>query len=385
MTKVLFLIKSLEYGGAERQLVELAKGLNRKGHPVTVAVFYPGGPLEPDLAAEGIPVLSLDKRGRWEMFGFFWRLIRLVRGTRPEIIHGYLTMSNILTVLIKGFFPGTRVVWGLRASNMDLDEYDWLERLTSRLERWLAPGADLVIANSNAGRDYAISKGFPKDKILVIPNGLDTNRFRPDPEAGRRVREEWGVGDRQKLIGLVARLDPMKDHSTFLQAAARLAAERQEVKFVCVGDGPEEYRRRLLSFGRELGLGERLIWAGARGDMPVVYNAFDIGTLSSSFGEGFPNVVAEAMACGVPCVVTDVGDSAWIVGDTGFVAPPKNPEALAAGWVAALNLQVENPALAARRARDRIVANFGSEKLAERTSQALEALRADSLIIRGDN
>lgn len=324
-----FLIRSLDYGGAERQLVTLAKGLQGRGHSVSVAVFYSGGPLEKDLRDSGVPVNMLDKHGRWDVFPFLWRLIRLIRHEKPDILHGYLPVPNLLTVLLKPLLPNILMVWGVRASNMDLSRYDRLSRVVFRLECFFSRFADLIIVNSNAGRDYHIKHGFPESKMVVVPNGIDTDYFKPDAAARVRKRAEWEIGENEKLIGIVARLDPMKDHPTFLKAASLLAKERDDVRFVCVGDGPEPYKSELKRLSLELGLEKKLIWAGAHRDMPAVYNALDIAVLSSSWGEGFPNVIGEAMACGVPCVVTDVGDSALIVGGTGVIVPPGNPEALA--------------------------------------------------------
>jgi len=168
--------------------------------------------------------------------------------------------------------------------------------------------------------------------MTVIPNGIDTEHFKPDPMARKLIRAEWGVADNEILIGLVARLDPMKDHSTFLRAATMLAQERPDVRFVCVGDGAEPYKSEVRRLATELALGDRLIWAGARHDMPAVWNALDLAVSSSSYGEGFSNTIAEAMACGVPCVVTDVGDSALIVGDAGIIVQPSMPAALCEGF-----------------------------------------------------
>ena len=317
----------------------------------------------------GVPVISLEKRGRWDVLGFLLRLVRLLRQEKPDILHGYLGTPNILTVLLKPIFPRIRMVWGVRASNMDLERYDWLARWSYRVECHLSRFADLIIANSYAGMHYAIANGFPKNKMVVIPNGIDTEHFRPNPKARVQVRAEWGVAEDEKLIGLVGRLDPMKDHPTFLKAAALLAREREDVRFVCVGDGPPDYRQELHALGRELGLAERLIWTGTRRDMPAVYNALDIAT-SSSYGEGFPNVIGEAMACGVPYVVTDVGDSAWIVGDTGIVVPPQNPKALADGWRLKLN-SLDQSAESKELIRQRILDNFSVSNLIQSTEAEL--------------
>ena len=363
-----FLTHSLvTYGGAQRQLVILARGLRERGHDVAVAVFYPGGPLEDELHSAGVEVRVLDKRGRWDVFGFSLRLVRFLRKRDPDILHGYLGVPNVLSVLLKPLLPRVKMVWGLRASDVDFDHYDWLSRLLSRAERRLSRFADIIIVNSYAGREYAVTRGFPKHKMVVISNGIDTERFYPDPEARRRVRAEWGVSGDEKLIGLVGRLDPMKDHPTFLRAAALLTQD-EDVRYVCVGDGKAGYRQELRTLARDLDLDERLIWTGTRADMPSVYTALDIATSSSAYGEGFPNVVGEAMACGLPCVVTDVGDSARIVGETGVVVPPRNPAALAEGLRTALDrLRGDN----SYPARARVTRHFSVQSLILDTERAL--------------
>lgn len=374
--KITLLTRCLDYGGAERQLVTLAKGLSRQGHGVNVVTFYPGGALENDLRKVGVPIISLGKKSRWDVLGFAWRLVKLVRDQRPDVLHSYLGIPNILTVILKAFAPRLRTAWGIRASNMDLDRYDWTARLAYRIERILSRFADLIIVNSRAGFDYAATQGFPTERMVVIPNGIDIQRFCPDRSAGQRLRVAWGVSDSELLVGVVARLDPMKDHPTFLKAAASLAAERMDVRFVCVGNGPDEYRQELSALGERLGLTERLIWAAGRDDMPAVYNSLNMLVSSSSFGEGFSNVVSEAMACSVPCVVTDVGDSAFIVGDQGEVVPPANAEALKAAMS-----KVADRICAADYDREchrqRIVDHFSVIELEAKTEAALALLSKD--------
>jgi glycosyltransferase involved in cell wall biosynthesis len=375
--KIAFLIRSLDYGGAERQLVALAKALRRQGHEVSVAVFYGGGPLESDLRDMDVPVVTLDKRGRWDMVGFARRLIRFVRAAAPDVLHSYLGIPNILTALIKPLFPQTCMAWGVRASNMALAHYDWTARAAYLIECRLARFADLIIVNSHAGLEYAALNGFPKSTMVVIPNGIDVTRFAMDEAARARVRNEWNMTDGDILVGLVGRLDPMKDHRAFLKAAATLVKQRDDLRFVCVGDGPADYRLRLNDLGRELGLARQLIWAGARGDMPAVYNALDILVSASAYGEGFSNVVAEAMACGVPPVVTDVGDSAWLIGDCGELVPPADPGALAAA-VAGLADRIARGDRRRADGRRRIAECFSVGELETRTVAALRQLRNPS-------
>lgn len=374
MIKLLFLTRSLNYGGAQRQLATLAKSLDKRRFRVTVLSFYAGGPFADDLERNGVRVLSLGKRGRWDVLPFLSRLVSQAKRIRPDVVHGYLDTSNLLVLFLKLFLPCTRVIWGVRVSNMNLSYYDWLPRVTFRLERWLARFPDRLIVNSEAGRSHFAANGYPAAKMVVVPNGIDTSLFRPDLAARSRVRAEWAVAENEKLVATVGRLDPMKDHANFLAAAAIMARERPETKFVCVGTGPRRYEQALRRRASELSISEKIIWAGERHDIADVYNACDLLVSSSAWGEGFSNVIGEAMACGVPCVVTAVGDSALIVGSTGEVVPPGNPEALAAAVTSVLAL---DGARLGQAARDRIVENFSVQQLVQRTEAELMALMVD--------
>jgi glycosyltransferase involved in cell wall biosynthesis len=368
MIKIAFLTRDLDCGGSQRQVVTLANALAQRNIDITVLCFYAGGLLEKELDSTRVNVISLEKRGRWNLFSFFYRLAGQLRSIQPDVLHGYLSTPNILTILLKPLLPSTQIVWGVRASYVDLGRYNWLLGLLFQWECFLSRFADLIIVNSKAGRVYHLTQGFPDAQMVVIPNGIDTEYFKPNPDDKTRVRAEWEVSEDTVLIGLLGRLDPMKDHPTFLRAAAILCQKKDNVRFVCVGGGLESYSRQLHQLAQELGISQKVIWAGVRRDMPAVYNALDITASSSAYGEGFSNAIGEAMACGVPCVVTDVGDSAWIVGDTGIVVPPQNPEALAAGWLSCLE---RNRGEMGLQARDRIIHNFSLETLVHKTTETL--------------
>ncbi len=371
--KLAFLVRSLDYGGAQRQLITLAKALDKNRFDVCVISFYSGQPLEKELANSGVRFVSLAKRGRWDVIGFLLRLIHHVRAIRPDVLHGYLDIPNLLALLLR-LFVHARVVWGIRAAEIELRQYDWLLRLASQLERLFARWADLIIVNSIASYEHHVARGFPATKMVIVPNGIDTNVFKPDREAGARVRTEWGIDANTKLIGTVGRLDPVKDLPVFLQAAAIVAGKRNDVRFVCVGSGPASFVLKLQNLANDLGIADLLFWPGARADINAVYNALDV-FCSSSQGESFSNAIAEAMACGVPCVVTDVGDSASIVGQCAVVVPPRNPEALAEGLISMLETdrrEIEQPA------RMRIVENFSVEKMVKLTEESIASLRQRS-------
>jgi glycosyltransferase involved in cell wall biosynthesis len=348
-------------------LVTLAKGLHQRGTDVTVLVFYSGGDLEKELHTHGVKVIDLRKSGRWDVLPFFLRLKHEVRTVEPDLVYAFLGPANMLASLLRIFLPRLRIVWGVRAANVDLSQYEWLSRTTYYLERRLSRFADLIICNSQAGMRYAAAHGFPEKKMRVIPNGIDTEKFKPDSASRARVREEFKISEAERLIGLVGRLDPMKDHDTFLRAAAMLASDRPDCRFVCVGDGPPAYRAHLRQLAADLNLDSKLIWSGSRHDMPDVFNAMDIAC-SSSYGEGFSNVIGEGMACGVPYVVTDVGDSASIVEGTGLVVPPRVPGDLCEGM--RLMLTKVGPELRAA-ARRSIVDRYTNEAMVNDTLELL--------------
>lgn len=366
--RLTFLIRSLENGGAERQLITLVKALDKDKFDVSLICFYGGGVLEKQIEKNSeIRLLSLEKKGRWDLVKFWYSLFFCIKEIQPDILYGYLGASHLMTIFLKKFYPSIVMIWGVRSSYVDLSRYDWLENLIFKLQCFFSHFADLIIVNSYSGRDYHLAHGFPDSKMRVIPNGIDTEQYQPKPELKSNVRSEWGVTKETFLIGRIGRLDPMKDYPTFLKAAALFYKQKKDARFVCVGSGTGYYLQELLQLAKELGIGEQVIWAGARSDMAAVYSALDIAC-SSSYGEGFPNVIGEAMACGLPCVVTDVGDSAWIVGDTGIVVPPQDPEALAAGL---LSCRERNLYQMGHKARNRIIDNFSVEQLVKQTTEVL--------------
>jgi glycosyltransferase involved in cell wall biosynthesis len=380
--RALLLIRSLETGGAERQLVALANGLAARGHEVHVGVFYGGGALEADLRSpdygpnshgqnsHGPKLHDLRKAGRWDAPGFLLRVAGLIRSTGAEVVHGYLGTANLALTLTRPLHRRP-VAWGVRASNMDYSRFSRLHALHFRAEAALSRLPERIVYNSEAGRAHCECAGFAPGRGVVVENGIDTARFAFDESARARLRAEWKVPEGAPLIGLPARLDPMKDHPAFLRAAALVSAMRPGARFVCVGGGPEGYAEKLRRLGADLGLAERLLWAGPRNDMPGVYAALDLCCLSSAFGEGFPNVLGEAMACGTPCVTTDAGDAARVVGELGLAVPPGDHAALAEALLAMLERGEREGATFGAACRERVERRFGLERMVERTEGLL--------------
>jgi glycosyltransferase involved in cell wall biosynthesis len=369
MTRVIFVIRRFDRGGAQRQLVEVLKGIDKTRFEVEAITLYPGGALwDEACSVPGIRIRHLGKRGRWHLQALP-ALVRIFRQTRPDIVHGYMDVANLLALAARPV--GAKIVWGIRASKVDSSVYDYLRRVLIRLESWLSSFPDLVICNSDAARSDAMARGFPGARMVVIPNGIDTDRFRNSSTLRSQLRATWGISSGEFLVGIVARLDPMKGHSVFLAAAREVSRIYPHARFAIIGGG--RLLPQLTQQVAQLGLQERVIWAGERNDAPAVFSALDLSVSASLFGEGFSNVLAESMACGVPCVASEVGDAARILGDSGWLVPPGDPTALAGQICEAIE------ACAAGKVRSdllrhRIVSEFGLERLARATEKALASL-----------
>jgi glycosyltransferase involved in cell wall biosynthesis len=369
--RVCFLIRQLNEGGAQRQLLELVQGLDAVRFEVSVLTFYPGGIFWDKFSAlPSLRLECLDKQGRLRNLAFLWRLARRLRQLRPQVLHGYLLGGNLFACAAKLFSPRLRVIWGIRTADAAAKMESGFDVRLRTLERMASHLPARIVVNSSAGMDYYSRNGFPAARMSMIPNGVDTGRFKPDANLRRQARSEWGLSEADLVIGMAGRLTPGKDHPTFLAAAAIFLARHSGCRFVIVGGGTGEYAGSLRILAGNLGLSSHLTWAGSRGDMERLYPAFDLFA-SASLVEGFPNAIAEAMACGVPVAATDAGDSASIIGNTGEIVKPRQPEAMARAWEAMLPRL--GPGLS-ERVRARIVGEFGVGRLIDRTSELLETV-----------
>lgn len=370
--RIILFIRSLELGGAERQLLNLAEGLAER-HDVVVMTFYDADEYSP--AGAAVPrkyrQLSLSKRGRWDMLGFAARFIRAVRDIRPDVIYAFMNTASVISLLAPAGHRATRIVWGIRSSNMRLSEYGTVPRIFRWLECKLSAFADLVIANSEAGRAEALADGFRNTNICVIANGIDTGRFARDEAAARLCREALGIPAKTMVIGTVARHDPMKGLEIFLQAAARHSASFSDTCYLIVGSGPAAYTRVLKQMAQTLGLRDNIRWVPKTPEIAPFYRAMDIYTSASIYGEGFSNAVAEAMACEVPCVVTDVGDARHIVGDRGCVVASNSPDALVDAWRSLCALDDVDRRRLGADACERVARSFGIGAMVDKTEAAI--------------
>lgn len=366
--RVLHVITSLADGGAEAVLTRLVAHDTADSHHVVSLTDM--GKYGSPLRQAGATVTALEMpRGRTTLRGLhgLYKLWRAVRAWRPDVVQTWMYHADLLGGLA-GRLAGPPVVWGIRNTTLEAGRSSAatvrVARLCARLSRWLPTR---IVACAQAAVRVHAALGYDAGRMVVIPNGYDLARLAPDPEARARLRAEWDVPDDLPLVGMVARLDPQKDHVNLLRALTQLVRSGFDFRIVLVGDGPLAARATLAAGIEDAGLDEHVCLLGTRMDIPDIMNALDVHVLSSAYGEAFPNVLAEAMACGTPCVTTDVGDAAAIVGETGWVVPPRDAQALAAALAAALDTWRAGDEWRARQqcARDRIGNQFGLDKMVE--------------------
>lgn len=328
MARILHVITGLRTGGAEMMLWKLLSASNGR-HSQAVVSLMDEGTVGARIRDLGVPVYGLGLRARAPNPLKVLSLRSLTRQFAPHLIVGWMYHGNLMALLAgMSSRKRTPVLWNIRQSLYPPTQWSRLTAAVIRLGALLSWSPAAIIYNSRTGAKQHHAFGYRGAPGVVIPNGFDSETFRPNPEARRQVRVELNAGDGTILIGLVARYHPMKDHAGFLRAAARMAGVQPSVRFVLIGREIQE-QPALLALIAELGLQDRISFLGERHDMPRLAASLDIACSSSAWGEGFSNAIGEAMACGVPCAVTDVGDSAYLVGDTGLAVPPRDPEALA--------------------------------------------------------
>lgn len=342
------IITGLNVGGAERALhTLLTNGLEGPFRNHVISLMGPGyyGPL---LQQAGIPVACLHMRPGRPSLRALWRLRAAIRAHPPRIVQGWMTHGNLSANVARRLFqPRAALAWNIRWSLEGLAQASASTRALTRLGARLSSGPEAILYNAQRSRCQHAEIGYSDERAYHFPNGFDTGRWQPDPAARAAVRAELGLSQTHRVIGFVGRDHPEKDPANLFQAFAWVAAKNPRAVLVAAG-------RDLDRFGV---LPDRVILTGQRNDVPRLMQGFDLFCLSSRV-EGFPNVIGEAMATGVPCVTTDVGDAAAIVGGTGWVVPPRNSDALARALIEAIKTPPEELRARGAAARARIEAEF---------------------------
>ncbi len=374
--RVVHVITGLDTGGAEMMLYKLLRALPSTRITSSVVSLLPGGELAGPIRDLGIDVHSLNMRSSFGDPGAAVRLIRLLRRLNADLVQTWMYHANLLGALINPWLGNTPLLWNLRQSNLDPKTSKLGTRLVMRAGAglsWVAPRC--IVCCSERVRDVHRALGYRAGIMTMIPNGFELDRFRPDAEARSALRGELGIDESAPLLGLVGRFHPQKDLQTFFRAMAAVRVERPDCRILVCGHELHLDNPSIARWVEEAKLGDAVHLLGPRRDPQRVMAALDVLVSSSAFGEGFPNVIGEAMACGVPCAVTDVGDSGLIVGDTGLTVPPRDPSALSAAILSLLGEGREGLARRGRAARARIDAEFALARIAARYADLYDTVR----------
>ena len=375
--KVVHLITDLNIGGAEKSLYRLLASMDRQQFDSQVVSMVPAGSVGEQIRSLGIRVRSLSLQPGRPTISGLRLLTSWLRIEKPDILQTWLYHADLLGVIAGRLAGIPNVVWNIRNTNIDFSQYRRLSGYVVRTCSWVSGWPRVVISNSQAGRDFHVRLGYHARRWAVIPNGIDTQAFRPDSDSAGILRRELGLPMDTLLIGHFGRYDPMKNQEGFLIAAGELVRSGSEAHFVMVGEEVSGDNAILREVVNQQALNGRVHMLGRRHDMPRLASALNLLS-SSSLGEGFPNVVAEAMACGVPCVVTDVGDSALVVGDTGWTVPPNDPSALVKAWNDFLGLPESERKSMGVKARQRICEHFSLDGMTAAYSRLYRDIIAQS-------
>lgn len=356
--RVLHLITGLPVGGTQMMLTKLVAAMDRTAFDLEVASLEVLRPMAERISSFGVPVRTLEMRSSRLDPRRLLRFVGWLRRGRFDVIQTWMYHADLLGGLAAKLAGRLPVAWGIRQSNLDPRHNKrstlGIVKACAKLSSWLP---SRIVCCSEVARRVHAEAGYDADKLMVIPNGFDLRTFRPDREARLALRRELGLADSAILIGHVARFDTQKDHRTLMRAAGLLKDVEEDLHFVLCGEGVDADNPLLRRWIVDAGIAARCHLLGLRQDVHRVHAALDI-EVCSSVGEGFSNAIGEAMACGVPCASTDVGDSSLLIADTGRVVAPGEPAALAGACRDLLRIGSEGRSRLGLAARQRVAERF---------------------------
>jgi len=356
--KVAHIITDLGVGGAEVMLCKLLSQMDKEQFESMVISLSDSGSIGEDISRMGISVKTADMRRLADAPLALWRISRMLKEFDPDVVQTWLYHADLIGGIAARLAGNYPVIWNIRSLMKDPSRVKkstlLVRKLCAFLSRWIP---NRIIANSEAALRLHQSVGYFGDNMVCVPNGFDTDKFKPDLDARLTVRKELGLLADTRLVGLAARFDPNKDHESFVRSAGLISEQVNDVHFVLFGSGIDKDNKELCGWIEKIRMSSHFHLLGIRNDATRLMAALDISVLCSR-SESFPNVVGEAMSCAIPCVVTDVGDSARIVGDTGIVVPSGKPAELAKACLQLLSMTSNDRIALGERARIRICENF---------------------------
>ncbi|MBF0292301.1 MAG: glycosyltransferase [Nitrospinae bacterium] len=366
LIKVLHVIGSLDTGGTESTLANLALAMDKKRvENIVVTLAGYDTPLSLRIAASGVQVIKLGMlRPKWKFaFGVF-KLVSIIRRLKPDVIQGWLHESELVAT-VSARICGIPVFWNVRGSQMNWSDFKWHLPWVIKILARLSSIPEVVISNSSAGRLAHEEMGYHPRRWELIHNGFDADSFTPHPTTRADLKKLIGAVEGEVIVGHVARFHKVKDHAGMLRAVGIVSRRVDNARFVFVGKGVDMQNPAIAEAVRAEGIANRVHFLGEISDIPRITAGFDIA-VNSSYTEGFPNAVGEAMSCAVPCVATDVGECREIIGDAGIVVPAKDPEAMANALESLILARDEERRRIGAIGRSRVEKYYSLEKSAEK-------------------
>jgi glycosyltransferase involved in cell wall biosynthesis len=375
MKKITYIATGLYTGGAEIMLYHLLSKINREKFSPTVISLIDGGIWGDKIKSLGIPVYTIGMKPGIPSPVVLLKLVKKIIEIKPDIIQGWMYHGNIAAKFVSFLYSHSiPVFWSIHHSINSLKQEKKMTQLIIRYGANIANSINKVIFVSQNSKIQHEQLGYSSTNSYVIPNGFDVLSFQPSLKSRLDFRQELSLPEDSILIGLICRFHPMKDHLNFLEASALLSKKYSDIQFVLVGTNVDRENNLIEDKIKVLGLENKIHLLGERQDIPNIIPALDIMTMSSAYGEAFPLIIGESMSCGVTCVVTDVGDASWIVGDTGKVVPPKSPEALADAWQELILMGSQGRQKLGLAARARVVDLFSLDSIVAKYEHLYESV-----------
>jgi len=367
--RILHIITGLSTGGAEMMLLKLLQNLDRNAFDCSVVSLTDQGRIGEKVQQLGIPVFALNLSKNRSLPRQFIDMIDLVDIIGPDIIQTWLYHADLLGTLAALFAAKRKIVWNIRHSNLkssvDKASTRFVVRICVILSHFFP---DRIICNSFRGAKVHKKMGYCRKKMEIIHNGFDIFKYRPNKANYLRLRNELGISPDCPVIGMVARYHPQKNHRGFLESARLIQKNIPTVHFVFCGRGVSNENETLIAKVRDLKL-MNVHFLGIRSDIEYLTSGFDIAVSNSTAGEGFSNVIGEAMACGVPCIATDVGDAGYLINGTGVIVPPGDPQLMAEACIGLLRKDGRFRQHLGEQSRKRIIENFSIQSITKKYEQ----------------